>query len=330
MRRRLHLLLWTGGTCIGIAAPRVSAQSAAGPPALVAVSGACPESTAVQSVLSTLLPAGISARSTATASVSDLGDAYLVAVGARLKKYPDSARDCAERARVAAAFIALALALDAEPAASTKKTTDSPPIRSPAVARPPGAPPLSSVPSRTWWRLAAQGALEVAPRDGLAAPGASLRFAAGGNVWGVHAVCGWFSGASMSLPGERGSVLLGRFPCAAGPTLRFLLGTDRLEINLDAGVALGAVQAGGRGFATNYDSARLELGARVGANAALYFSPRRTGFAPIVGLEATYYPMVYQLDVAHGDQPNALPRGVVAHTPSVWVGVTAGLCWSME
>jgi hypothetical protein len=157
-----------------------------------------------------------------------------------------------------------------------------------------------------------------------------VRFATGANLFGLHAVCGWVSGTSMGLPGERGSVLIERFPCAAGPTLRFLFDPPGLELHVDAGLAVGAIETRGRGFATTYDAARLELGARVAVDAALHLG-RRVAFAPIVGLEATYYPMVYDLDVGHGDALGGPPPvRVAAQTPSVWAGVTAGMCWSME
>jgi hypothetical protein len=277
-------------------------------------------------VLATLLPPSFSNAPVATATVSDDGGTYLVTVGERVKEYADSARDCAERARIAAAFIAFSLSLDVQPAAGTTTSATVP------TAGPPPAPPpvvTAAPPSRTekWLRVDARGTLEIAPQDGLLAPGAEARIAAGQGRFGAHALCGWLSGTSMSLPGETGRVLLERFPCAAGPTLRlFPSGTPLplppLEVSVDAGVALGAVRTSGRSFATNYVSARFEVGARIAVDAALHLGRHPAGFAPVVGLAATYYPMAYDLDVT--------PRTSVGRTPNLWAGLTAGVCWSIE
>jgi hypothetical protein len=293
-------------------------------------------------LLLTLLPAPVAGAPVATAAVSDLGDAYVVSVGERVKKYADSARDCADRARVAAAFIALVLApatapegqpppnpTTAAPAPTVAPTVRPPvaPVQDGATPAPPGRVPnqsaiATSAVARGWLRVDARGALEVAPETGLFAPGAALRVAAGSGAFGAHAVCGWLAPAPIALPGESGSVLLERFPCATGPTLRLLSGGGWLEVQLDAGAALGAALAHGRAFVTSYDAARFELGARIAVDAAMHLGTRPAGFAPIVGLEATYYPMVYSLDVT--------PRGTLSHTPYAWVGLTAGICWSAE
>jgi hypothetical protein len=330
----VHLLLWIGGACLGFVAPRASAQIVAERWPVVTVSGACPESSAVQKVLLTLLPAPVSGGLIVTVDVSDLGDAFVVAVGERVKKYADSTRDCAERARVAAAFIALVLAPEAQPSPSPTNTSPAaavpPPVasvRDGATPAPPGSGPdggtmATPAVSRGWLRVDARGALEVAPESGLFAPGAMLRIAAGRNAFGAHAVCGWLAQTSVGLRGETGRVLLERFPCAAGPTLRLLPGGGRLEVQLDAGIALGAVLASGRDFASSYDAARLEIGARVAVDAALHVDTRRTGFVPIVGVEATYYPTVYGLDVMF--------LGALSHTPYAWVGFTAGIGWNPE
>ena len=41
--------------------------------------------------------------------LADLGDAFEVTAGGQVQRYADAARDCAERARVAAVFVALAM-----------------------------------------------------------------------------------------------------------------------------------------------------------------------------------------------------------------------------
>jgi hypothetical protein len=319
MRARVQLLLWAGGACAGLVVPRVFAQGASGPAPVLTVSGVCPASRAVENVLATLLPAGVANGPTAQARVSDRGDTYVVAVGERAKTYADPARDCAERSRVAAVFIALALAPDAQPAAtasSVDAVVTAPPSR-------PLAPPPSTPPSRLL-RIDARGVLQSAPEAGLFAPGAELGITAGGHTFGARAECGWLSPTSLAISGAGERILVERFPCALGPTLRFFPSTAPLEVSLDAGIVLGAIRARGRGFATTYDSARLELGARLALDAILPLGAgsRQAGLAPVIGLEATVDPAVYDLVVT--------PRSVVAHTPVLWVGVTVGVCWSVE
>jgi hypothetical protein len=123
--------------------------------------------------------------------------------------------------------------------------------------------------------------------------------------------------------GGGGSVLLRRFPCALGPALQLFPGSGRFEMNVAAGVAFGALLVSGRGFATNFDSsARFEVGAHAAVDAALHLGPSRAGLAPLVGLEVTYYPVTYDLDVRL--------RGLASQTPSVWAGVTIGASWSVK
>jgi hypothetical protein len=322
MRARVQLLLWAGGACAGLVVPRVFAQGASGSAPMVTVSGVCPVSRAVEDVLATLLPAGVANRPTAQARISDHGDTYVVAVGERAKTYADPARDCAERSRVAAVFIALALAPEVGPA-TTASISDA--VVSAAPSHP-VAPRPATPPSR-FLRVDARGVLQIAPQDGLLAPGAELGIAAGGRAFGARAECAWLSPTSLTVSGAGERILLERFPCALGPTMRFFPGDGPLEVSLDVGVVLGAILARGRGFATTYDAARLELGARIGLDAVLHLAvgragPRHVSLAPIVGLEATVDPVVYDLVVT--------PRSVVAHTPLLWAGITAGLCWSVE
>jgi hypothetical protein len=293
------------------------------------VAGACPQASAVEKVLATLLPTAAFSGSP-VATISDRGERYVVTVGEHAKTYVDSSRNCVERARVAAVFIALVLAPDAQPspapsatASSTPRASAAPAPKPPAVAQPP--------PRRRWLRVDARGALALAPAKGLTAPGGELGLAIGWGMFGASAECGWFSGASMNIEGG-GSVLLRRFPCALGPALQLLPGAGRFEMNVAAGVALGGVLASGRGFSTNFDSSpRLEVGARAAVDAGLHLGAPEAGPAgtaslarltPNIGFEITYYPVTYDLDVTL--------RGVASKTPSLWAGVTVGASWSVE
>ena len=291
-----------------------TAQGTDGVP-LVAVDGACPSPQSVQTVLKSLLPSAATAGAPAGASVADRGAAYVVAVGERTKIYPDADRNCEQRARIAAAFIALALEPDSAPPQEER-------VAPPAPVGPPATvdrlPEPVRAPLSAWARVDGVGAFEVSGPLGLGSPGLALEVAAGRGAWGAWAACGWIVGAAMQLSAAGESVRLDRFPCGIGPAARVFV-TPVLETELKAGLALGAMRATGQGFATAYSSERLEIGARVAIDAALHVSPG-AHLAPVAGLELTYYPVPYHLAQA--------PRGIVASTPTVWAGVTAGLRWN--
>jgi hypothetical protein len=302
-----------GGASVALLARASAAQGTDGAPS-VAVDGACPTSQSVLTVLRSLLPSAGAAGAPAGASVIDRGAAYVVAVRDRTKTYPDADRNCDQRARIAAAFIALALDPDSVP---PEEERAAPPAPVPAPAPGDRVPEAVRAPLSTWARVDGVGAFEVSGPLGLGSPGLALEVAAGRAVWGAWAACAWISGAGMRLSGAE-SVRLERFPCAIGPAARLFM-TPAVETDLKAGVALGAIRAAGEGVATAYSSERLEIGVRVAIDAALHVSPGAP-LAPVAGLEVTYYPVPYHLALA--------PRGIVASTPTVWAGVTAGLRWN--
>jgi hypothetical protein len=309
----LHRLLSIGGASVALAAP-ASVASGAGEAPPVAVGGACPDQQSVQAILLSLLPPSGLTTAPVDASILDEGAAYVVTVGGRTKTYPDPERNCAQRARIAAAFVALVLEPNTAPTESETRAPPSPliaprtddGIRAPP---PPGEPP--------WARLDGLGAFAISTPFGLAAPGLALELAAGRGAWGGWAACAWISGATMALPVSGESVRIERFPCAIGFAARLV--RPLLETDLKVGVALGAMRASGQGFATTYSSERFELGVRLAIDAALHLSPGAS-LGPVAGLEVTYYPVSYQLVGA--------PRGIVASTPTVWAGATAGLRWN--
>jgi hypothetical protein len=243
----------------------------------------------------------------------DRGDSFVVVAGGRTKAYPDPDRNCAQRARIAAAFIALVLG--PEPVPSENEQLAPPPAPAPRQADRMPAPRGSA--ALPWVRLAVRGALQVSSPLGLTSPGVALDVAGGWGRFGGEAACAWIAAADVPL--VRGaSAVLERVPCALGPVVRFFV-DPRVETDLKLGVALGSLRAGGQGLPTKYGAARLEVGARLAIDASLRLSPN-THFVPVAGVEVTYYPVPYDLVVA--------PTGVVASTPGVWAGATAGVCWN--
>jgi hypothetical protein len=282
----------------------------------VAVEGACPNQEAVQTILRSLLPAADQGTPPGSATIVDRGDAFVVAAAGRTKTYPDADRNCGQRARIAAAFIALVL----EPGSAPP---EGEPVAAPASAavaprqESPKAPPPHAA-ARPWARLDVRGAFQVSSPLGLTSPGAALELEGGWGALGAGAVCTWLAGAAMPLPVPGATALLDRLPCAVGPVVRLYVRPE-LETDLRAGVAVGAVRAGGQGLAAGYASARLEVGTRVAVDVSLRLSPD-AHLVPVAGVEINYYPVPYDLAVT--------PRGVVASTPSLWAGVTAGICWN--
>jgi hypothetical protein len=313
MRAPLLLFVCAGGTVAEVIPSPAHAQDAVVPTPVVATSGTCPDSSSVQRVLAGLLPSNAAGPTTA-ASVSDLGDSYVVTIGDRVKTYVDAGRDCAERARVAAAFITLALAPEVAPLPETK-----PPQVLPVAPSPPAPTPAPTRAIESWIRVDGRGTYS-AGGNGLFAPGVALGIAAGHGRFGGQAVCAWVAPSSISAAGGGGSIAVERFPCALGPTLRISTAAP-LDMNTSVGVVLGALLAQGTGFASSYGSTRLEVGVRLALDATLHVSQNQRGFAPVLGLEAIYDPVTYDLEV--------IGRGVVGHTPPLWAGVSAGVSWGV-
>ncbi|HEY3352733.1 MAG TPA: hypothetical protein VGQ83_05760, partial [Polyangia bacterium] len=117
----------------------LAAAAAAGAP-IVHVAGApegCPAPRALRAALARLLPAARlvedeSEPSAVTVRIEDGGAMFRIAIGAGWREVRDPARDCAERARVAAVLVVLALA----PPAIGEPAVTAPP---PAAAPPPVA-----------------------------------------------------------------------------------------------------------------------------------------------------------------------------------------------
>lgn len=118
---------------------------------LIDGTSACPDPGAVWSALSILIgPERLESRLRTLAAqgppiaVADLGAAYRIRAGNQLRQYDDDARDCAERAKVAALFVALAVD-SVEHAAQAKASAPAPepslPVTVPVVGAREPVPP---------------------------------------------------------------------------------------------------------------------------------------------------------------------------------------------
>jgi hypothetical protein len=230
----------------------------------------------------------------------DLGERYVVAIGERRHEYVDAARDCTQRAQVAAVFVALTLVppeflLPASPA--------------------PSAPPPSPPAREPWLRVELGPSLGVVVHDAddvHAVLGGALRVAVGGGR--VVAVGG--AGASLPTTSTLGGVHVReqRVPFDLGVRVRWRRPAAPLpwELGLEAGGVVTALRINRVGGAA---TTVADWGARAGA--ILSLGNRR--LVPFVGVFA---------DMSFAPRPVALvPDGPVGHASWLRTGVTAGVAW---
>jgi hypothetical protein len=299
-------LLMTASAAVGAPSSSVSRP-------LLAASGVCPSSEAVWASVSALVPGGAldAVPSAATIAVSDLGDNYRVAVSkgedVRERTYRDVARDCEQRARFAAVFIVLTFMppeLMVEPAKPVSV------VGLPAQA----FPTLEAPPPR--WRLElgvfwdAAPAILGAPSTG--SPGGELRLALGrqrlrGIVGMGVQTRAHFDVSGLAAREERASIDLGvRAVRAFGP----------LDLGGEMSVVGVVFRAQGTNTVAPGQETRLDLGARAGLVLRLGAARTRSAL-PFVGVHATFFPRPYDIVV--------MPKGVLGHPPSLWLGATVGV-----
>ena len=188
------------------------APSSAAVPAIEA-SGSCPSAEEVSATLAPLLASSATNLLIDGAPrVVDLGDRFEVAAAGQTGQYIDAARDCSERARVAAVFIALALN---PPATPTVPRVD---------VQPPAEPSGSEAMGSPWWaRLALGARIDHSPTaEGRSSPPASiggeLGAAAGKRALGVTVAGGVLAPTVVTFGAV--PVREQRFPFRVAATMR--------------------------------------------------------------------------------------------------------------
>jgi hypothetical protein len=215
--------------------------------------------------------------------------------------FVDVGRDCTERARVAAVFIALALS---PPAAPERPAPPPPPA-------PPSAP-------RRWFELAAEarldGASVGAPAATTVAWGGEVRGAVGRGVLGIAATAGVLAPTDDAF----GSVEVRqqRFPLSLSLTLGHELARG-LGIAGDLGLAVVPFTLQGEGLSTVAPATRIDLGARL--SVALRLPALAGRLAPVVGLHADLFPRPYRFSVD--------PLGDIGSSSGFWLGASLGLSY---
>jgi hypothetical protein len=301
--------------CATARAERRAPEPSEGPP-WIKVSGECPASGTLSLSLAPVLEktrAGTAATAhgpPAPPRVTDLGDSFEVAAAGQIAVYADTGRDCAERARIAAVFIALALTTPTAELSAAPATPPSPPR---VLAQ-------NDVPPARW------AAVTLAARCDGASPGTSpsgigvacggeLRGAIGRGGLGGFASAGLLAATASSFGTVPVRVDVQRFPFALGATAaRELRGGWR--VGADVGAAVALLRIRGEGIDTGGPALRFAAGAGIGTSLQLPVLWR--GWAPVIALHAEYFPRAYQLDVD--------PLGTIGALGRLSVGATAGFC----
>ena len=261
----------------------------------VAVTGDCPSAAAVTAALGSAL-GGDQHAAADLPRVADLGDRFQVAAAGQVQQYTDPARNCDERARAAAVFIALAL-----------NPPLVPPAPPPAILATPAPPP---VPTARWLDLGV--AARVDGGSSLTA-GAEMRASAGGRWLGVTATAGVLAPTEGTFSSV--NVRQQRFPLSLTVTARRPL-SDRLVLAGAVGAALVPLTLSGEGIPDARSTTRLDAGFRLAAELMFRATPR---FRPFVDLHAELFPRPYELVVD--------PLGNVGTTGRLWLGAAVGVAF---
>jgi len=244
-------------------------------------------------------------------SVSDLGERYAIEVAGLSREVQDPARDCVERARVAAVFIALNLAQKPEP-------EPAPQPAPPAESAPPPEPtdePQEPPGLQLGLRVFGDGAYALAPERG--ALGGGLGAWLGHGAWRVALDVGVLSPVRVSFAPADGAVSVLRLPVVASAGFRLRVG--RLELGPSVGLALDVLHLRGVEVLRPQSQLRFDPGLSVAAEAGLRLAP-----ALVVGLR------VHAEALARAYALRVDPLGPLAHTPRLWLGASLGLDWQLR
>jgi hypothetical protein len=239
--------------------------------------------------------------------LADLGDAFEVTAGGQVQRYADATRDCTERARVAAVFVALAmnpLSLEAP---------RPPPVRPPTIQPPPPAPE----PQRNWISVGVAARVDGAvgsdndATNGVTA-GGELDVIVGRGWFGIEATAGLVTATKNSI----GSIEVSqqRFPCSLSASFRRRAGAH-LELGAALGAALTPFTLHGQGLDTTLPVTRFDAGARL----ALELRVRGSSFEPFASLHVEYFPRTYEIAVA--------PLGNIGTTAPLQLGLSVGVAF---
>ncbi|HET6151089.1 MAG TPA: hypothetical protein VFH68_26370 [Polyangia bacterium] len=321
-----------GGAARAATATAAGASEPAGTDRLFVGTSACPAPAAVRAEVETLVPhdrlnarlraAGAASGSGAPVEIIDLGLPFRIVAAGKAREYRDEARDCAHRARIAAVFVVLVI----DPAAMLRAPAATPPPPPPPAPAAPEiviAAPMPTPPSGGFTRARVRVALGAAVEAGVGADasfaqlGAALRLEVGRGRLVLALGAAALAPIDAAVGGVR--VRHARYPGDVSVQARgtVVIGARRvLQPYAELGAALALVQESALELATPQQSTAVELGARGAAGVTLAGSSR---LALFLALHAEWVPGPPAI--------SALPRGVVGHTPTLWLGAVTGAVW---
>jgi hypothetical protein len=278
----------------------------------IETTGSCPSAEAVSATVAPLLgPLAARRWAEGAVRVDDLGDRFEVVAAGQTGHYVDAARDCSERARVAAVFIALALN---PPAAPTTPHVEAGPPAAASGAEAVGSP---------WWvRLALAGRIEHSPSDdgrssAAASLGAELGAALGKRAFGVGVAGGVLAPTVVTFATV--PVREQRSPFRVAAVVRHKVGS-RFELGGELGLSFVLLRLRGEDLDTVQPATRLDVGGRAALDLTLW--PLASNWAGFLAVHGEYFPRPYEFEVG--------PLGRIGSTNRLWVGASAGVSWENE
>jgi hypothetical protein len=260
-------------------------------------------------------------------SVTDSGSSFSITVKGRVREYTDSARDCGQRARTAAVFVALTLAppdiAESSQNSDTTKPETSSNESSPAPARSVQVPteasnqrqvnnPVSApAADRSYAQVELGAKVALAPSDDpmRTSWGAQSRFVLSGPRWGVT--------LGLDVPArstfDLATLRLQQSRYSADLALRYHFTLAHVRASLELGPLLTLTQLKLVDVPSANRVTRWLPGLRVGA---VVTWPGRF-IAPFVGADIHFLPARIPIAVE--------PEGVIGSSSVMWVGATLGV-----
>jgi len=289
---------------------------------------ACPAPDLLQQQLAPLLPDDTALQIESDASseasepqvvVRDFGDDYAVDVAGATRELSDPARDCVERARVAAVFIALNVKPQLPPPAAAQQ--DEPEEPEPKEPEEPAAEPGSLVfGAQLFGAGAYSGEAEVAAPGGGAGVWLGVRRFRFGLDFAAYTEAELAlaaSGESEAAAASEGAVALTRIPIVL--SAGYMLRAGALALGPAIGVSLDLLRIRGVDMPDPETALRFNPGGLVAADMRLEFS---TELAATLRLGFVAFPRSYHLVVD--------PQGRLGETPRYWLCAGLGLAFRIS
>jgi hypothetical protein len=311
-----------GAAVLTLAGSLVCAVAHAQPAVTVSVTAdGCPDPALLQQKLDPLLGAQTRVAVTSGplersaeqhAAVHDLGERYTIELDGLQREFTDPTRDCVERARVAAVFIALNL--------KTPRARPTLAAAAPAPPEPPPEPPPAPDAERVQLGalLAGQAAYATAIGAGTAGAGAGLWLGRG--ALRLDFLAGILAPTRIALTprnGVHGSVDLLRLPLTLSAS--YLLRTAAVAVGPTLGLDLDVLRLRGVDLFHPETALRVNPGLLVGVDARAQLS---AGLALALRLQLDGFPRAYALSVDK--------LGRLGQTPRLWLGASLGLQWRLR